>query len=43
MELSSTQEIAIDSLTHGIVEQILHAPINALKAASEDNDSFAVI
>lgn len=42
-ELSSSQENAIDSLTHGIIDQILHAPITALKSASEDNDSFAVI
>lgn len=42
-ELSSTQENAIELLTHGIIEQILHAPITALKAASEDNDSLAVI
>src|SRR5215471_19115314 len=42
-ELDSLQENAIDSLTHGIIDQILQAPITALKAASEDNDSFAVI
>ena len=42
-ELSSTQENAIDSLTHGIIDQILHAPITALKAASQDNESPAVI
>src|SRR5215470_4779814 len=42
-QLSSTQENAIESLTHGIIDQILHSPITALKAASEDNDSFAVI
>src|SRR5215831_6665053 len=42
-ELSSAQENAIETLTHGIIDQILHAPINALKAASEDHDSFAVI
>jgi len=42
-QLSSTQENAIESLTQGIVDQILHAPITALKATSEDNDSFALI
>src|SRR5215470_10884638 len=42
-ELSSTQENAIESLTHGIIDQILHAPITALKAASQDNESPAVI
>ena len=42
-QLSSMQENAIESLTHGIIDQILRAPITVLKAASEDNDSFAVI
>ena len=42
-ELSSTQENAIESLTHGIIDQFLRAPITVLKAASQDNDSLAVI
>ena len=42
-ELSSTQENAIESLTHGIIDQILHAPITVLKAASEEGNSLAVI
>jgi glutamyl-tRNA reductase len=42
-ELSSTQEHAIESLTHRIIDKILEAPITALTAVSEDNDSIAVI
>src|SRR5258708_11700139 len=42
-ELSSTQENAIESLTHGIIDQILHAPITVLKAATEEGNSLAVI
>jgi glutamyl-tRNA reductase len=42
-ELSSTQENAIESLTHSIVEQILETPITVLQAASEDSNSLAVI
>lgn len=42
-ELSSTQENAIESLTNGIIDQILLAPITALKAAAEDHESFAII
>src|SRR5215467_11755013 len=42
-QLSSTQENAIETLTHGLIDQILHAPITALKAAFEDSDSLAVI
>ena len=41
--LSSTQESAIESLTHGIIDQFLHAPVTVLKAASEDDDSPAII
>lgn len=41
--LSSTQENAIESLTHSIIDQFLHAPVTVLKAASEDDDSLAVI
>jgi len=42
-QLSFTQENAIESLTHGIVDQILHAPITVLKTASEEGSSLAVI
>lgn len=42
-QLSSTQEHAIESLTHRIIDKILEAPITVLTAVSEDNDSFAVI
>lgn len=41
--LSSTQENAIESLTHSIVDQILEIPITVLKTATDDNDSTAVI
>src|SRR5215470_9925254 len=42
-QLNSTQENAIESLTHSIVDQILETPINVLKAVSRDNDSNSVI
>ena len=42
-QMSSTQENAIESLSRGIIDRILEAPITVLKAASEDKDSFAVI
>jgi glutamyl-tRNA reductase len=42
-ELSSTQENAIESLTHSIIDQILETPITVLEATSEDSDSLAVI
>ena len=42
-ELSSIQEKAIESLTRGIIDQILETPIIVLKAASEDHDTSVVI
>lgn len=42
-QLSSTQENAIESLTHSIIDQILETPITVLEATSEDSDSLAVI
>jgi glutamyl-tRNA reductase len=42
-ELNSTQEDAIELLTHSIVDQILESPITVLKAASDERDSLAVI
>jgi hypothetical protein len=41
--LSSRQENAIESLTHCIIDQFLHTPVTILNAASEDNDSHAVV
>lgn len=40
-ELSSTQENAIDSLSRGIIDQILNAPIAVLKASC-GNSHFLV-
>jgi glutamyl-tRNA reductase len=42
-QLSSAQKSAIDTLSHCIVDQILHAPVTTLKAASEDTDRLAII
>lgn len=42
-QLSSTQENAIESLTHGIVDQVLETPMTILKAASDESESLAVI
>jgi hypothetical protein len=41
--LNSAQENAIESLTLAMIDHILDAPLNALKAAFDDNDSRAVI
>ena len=41
--LSSTQENAIESLTHSIIARILHVPIAVLETAYEENDQLVVI
>jgi glutamyl-tRNA reductase len=41
--LNSTQQDAVESLTHGIVDQILHTPIKVLKGVSPDDDSTTTI
>lgn len=41
--LSSTQENAIDSLTHSIITRILDVPIAVLETAAEANDRLVVI
>jgi len=42
-QMSSSQDNAIETLTHGLIDQILHAPITVLKASAADSDSLAVI
>ena len=42
-QLTSMQENALESLTHGIIDQILYSPTTALKAASENHNLVAVI
>jgi glutamyl-tRNA reductase len=41
--LSPDQENAIDSLSHGIIERVLEAPMAMLKNANADNQSVFVL
>jgi len=41
--LSADQENAIDSLSHGIIEKVLEAPMAMLKNASAGNQSVFVL
>jgi glutamyl-tRNA reductase len=41
--LSPEQELAIDTLTRGIVKKIMHTPINTLKTAARDTEATTVI
>jgi glutamyl-tRNA reductase len=41
--LSPEQELAIEALTHGIVNKIMHTPITTLKSAAKDTEATTVI
>lgn len=41
--LTPEQEIAIETLTRGIINKIMHTPITALKASARDTESTTVI
>ena len=41
--LSPEQELAIDTLTHGIVNKIMHTPISTLKTAAREAEATTVV
>src|SRR5579862_5097534 len=41
--LSREQELAIDTLTHGIVNKIMHTPISTLKSAARESEATTVV
>jgi glutamyl-tRNA reductase len=42
-QLSTEQEHAIDALTRGIVNKIMHTPISTLKSAARDSEATTVV
>jgi glutamyl-tRNA reductase len=42
-KLSPEQEMAIETLTHGIVNKIMHTPISTLKTAARESEATTVI
>jgi glutamyl-tRNA reductase len=42
-QLSPEQELAIEKLTHGIVNKIMHTPISTLKTAARESEATTVI
>ena len=42
-ELSPEQELAVDTLTRGIINKIMHTPITALKSAAREPEATTVI
>jgi len=41
--MTTDQELAVEALTRGIVNKIMHTPISALKTAARDPESTTVI
>jgi len=41
--LTPEQELAIDTLTHGIVNKIMHTPISTLKTAARESEATTVV
>ena len=41
--MSPEQELAIDALTHGIVNKIMHTPISTLKSAARESEATTVV
>jgi len=42
-ELSPDQELAVDALTKGIINKIMHTPITTLKSAARESEATTVI
>ncbi|HTZ97222.1 MAG TPA: glutamyl-tRNA reductase [Terriglobales bacterium] len=42
-QLSPEQELAIETLTHGIVNKIMHTPISTLKTAARESEATTVV
>ena len=42
-QLSPEQELALETLTHGIVNKIMHTPISTLKTAARESEATTVI
>jgi glutamyl-tRNA reductase len=41
--MTAEQEMALDALTHGIINKIMHTPISTLKTAARDPESTTVV
>jgi glutamyl-tRNA reductase len=41
--LSPEQELAVDALTHGIVNKIMHTPISTLKTAARESEATTIV
>jgi glutamyl-tRNA reductase len=41
--MSPEQELAVEALTRGIINKIMHTPVSALKTAARDQASTTVV
>jgi glutamyl-tRNA reductase len=41
--LSPEQELAVDALTHGIINKIMHTPIRTLKTAARESEATTIV
>ena len=41
--LSPEQEIAVEALTRGIINKVMHTPITTLKTAAKDSEATTII
>ncbi len=42
-QLSPEQELAVDALTHGIINKIMHTPISTLKTAARESEATTIV
>jgi glutamyl-tRNA reductase len=42
-EMSPEQELAVEALTRGIINKIMHTPISTLKTAARDAEATTVV
>jgi len=42
-QMSPEQEMAVETLTRGIINKIMHTPISTLKTAARDQESTTIV
>ena len=43
LQLTPEQEIAIEALTRGIINKVMHTPITTLKSAAKESEATTVV
>jgi len=42
-QLSPEQEIAVEALTRGIINKVMHTPITTLKSAAKESEATTIV